>query len=228
MSLTINDVEITEAYFNGVNLDELHLNGVNVLESMFEINIDSFTAGAEGINLRFLWDAVGKGNTKVRFIINGAVAKVSTGDLDALDAELVNYGEIQGIAPGGSALTLTSQILLVNSGWIRGAGGHGGTGGKGRPVGDNYGGAGGAGGQGRGYQQQIVAGSKGGKPQHSGGNYGGTGGDGGNWGEDGEWGNPEGTGYYDGNEGTPAGKGITGWSYLKSDSITGNVNGSIT
>ena len=145
MSLTINDVEITEAYFNGVNLDELHLNGVNVLESMFEINIDALTAGAEGINLKFLWDEVGAGNTKVRFIVNGAVAKITTGDLSALDVQLVNNGEIQGVAPGGNALTITSSIELINSGWIRGAGGHGGAGGKGRPVGDNYGGAGGSG-----------------------------------------------------------------------------------
>jgi hypothetical protein len=44
---------------------------------------------------------------------------------------LINNGEIRGLSNSKNALELTSALTLVNNGWIRGAGGNGGYGGKG-------------------------------------------------------------------------------------------------
>lgn len=69
---------------------------------------------------------------------------IVSGDVSTLDVTFTNTGEIQGTSASSDAITLTSDVKIINNGWIRGAGGSGGNGGNG-----GRGGTGGIGGRGR-------------------------------------------------------------------------------
>jgi len=56
---------------------------------------------------------------------------VLSGTLTGYNVTLINYGEIRGTDNGWTALNVTSPMKLINNGWIKGAGGKGGTGAKG-------------------------------------------------------------------------------------------------
>lgn len=90
------------------------------------------------ITLRTIIDNVNTENrTKVQITNNYVQPRIRSGDLSGLTVTFINNGEIQANQFSGTGLELSSNLTLINNGWIRGAGGNGGiggTGGKGADI----------------------------------------------------------------------------------------------
>ena len=234
----------TDLYLKATNIagstESNHVQGSSLLEIDLQPEVTDFS-------LKDKIDNYSIGETVVKITNNNLQPTIISGDLTGLDVTLENNATIEGTDPSSTALSLSSTLLLINNGIIRGAGGRGGDGGKG---GDGFdttvpattGGIGGDGGLGgdpdsfNTTQSNGTPGLIGTDSTPSGGNSGGQGGDGGDgatWGNngnsglDGQPGTPQGDPGLLGQPGSVAGYGISGGSYLASGSINGTVIGGI-
>ena len=125
-----------ETYMGGTDLDSIFFNRISILEMYF--NGDLVFYGditlylpqyATDIDLRkFIDDNNPDGLKKIRVINDLVQPSLFTGDMTGLNVTLVNNGEFLGTNPSSTAVTITSPIVLENTGWFKGAGGNGGNG----------------------------------------------------------------------------------------------------
>jgi hypothetical protein len=114
------------------NLWEAYLNGHVVYRKALELFLPDPQGVNNTINLRAFINANNPDGYQSISIINNFIQpKIITGDLTGLEVELINNGEILGNASGADALVISSNIIVTNNGWIKGAGGAGGAGGDG-------------------------------------------------------------------------------------------------
>ena len=117
---------------NSVEYDlfEAYLNGTIVFKKSLELYLPDPQGVNTTINLKTFIDGEDTGGfTNIKIINNFIQPQIITGVLTGLNIEFENNSEIQGNTEGSAGLILTSDILLINNGWIRGAGGGGGLGG---------------------------------------------------------------------------------------------------
>jgi len=122
------------------DLFEVYLNGSLVYRKVLELFLPN-PSNNTAINLRSFINANNPDNYKVINVYNQYIQPtVISGDLSGLEVSLINLNEIQGSSSGSDALIIQSNMYLDNQGWIRGAGGRGGTGGKTPDLVENLGG----------------------------------------------------------------------------------------
>ena len=155
-NLRINGVQHDDGaplLINNVQAMNVSVNGSNIVwQNSLALSLNKQSTKKDGWSLRDFIDANNKKGIGTVVVTNDIVQpSMKTGDLSGLTVTLINNGEIQGNTEGMWAMTLQSEIKLVNNGYIRGAGGHGGDGGTGRKGNNGIiysGGRGGEGGKG--------------------------------------------------------------------------------
>ena len=117
---------------NGSLVNYVYMNRVLVWQRITEkvLYLPQFN---NTFNLRSFIDSQDTdGLTGIKVINNHIQPSMMSGDLNGLDVEFVNNGELRGTNSGNTALLMSSLMKLINNGWIRGAGRNGSTGARGR------------------------------------------------------------------------------------------------
>jgi len=127
-------LKMREWYFhtNGHQYDlfEAYLNGTIVFRKRLELWLPN-PSGTSTINLRSFINANNPDGYDTILVYNTHTQpSITSGDLSGLDVTFINNGQILGTYSGYNALTLSSYLILINNGWIKGAGGRGGDGGQ--------------------------------------------------------------------------------------------------
>ena len=127
--LYANRTKVHNLVVNGIVIDTAYINGHVFFRREIELELPQFTTE---INLQEFIEQNAQPNIFAYTIVNNLVQpRIVTGDLSGLSVTLINNGEIQGIDANRTALEVTSPLMLINNGVIRGGGGDGGAGGKG-------------------------------------------------------------------------------------------------
>ncbi len=145
MAFKFNGTNLNTVTFNGTKVCRVFFNGVQVFQRSDVLYLPARASWDSGtINLAQWIATQPLSECGIITVINNYTQpRIVSGNLCGYNSvTLINNGEIQGNAPGATALSIwpctdKKMMKLINNGWIRGAGGNGGKGGKGH-VGDNY------------------------------------------------------------------------------------------
>ena len=126
-----NRVDIKDVQVPGypTRIDFVYQNKVLVWQRMLELTLPQFTST---FNLATWMKQNNPRNIEEVIITNNRTQpSMLSGNFTGYNVTLINNGEIRGTGPSSTALAVTSDMKLINNGWIRGAGGSGGRGGNG-------------------------------------------------------------------------------------------------
>jgi hypothetical protein len=128
--LYVNGKKIHSVFVNGQQIDTGYINGKRFYRREMTIKLPY---SSTPISLRDIIDTYGQPNIFAYTIINehDNFPAIDTGNLQDYEVTFINNGKIFGTRAHKNALTLSSQITLINNGEIYAAGGDGGKGGKG-------------------------------------------------------------------------------------------------
>ena len=118
-------VEMDMIYFNGVAISQMYLNGDIVFYRSLVLELPQYSDNTI-INLAAFIASKNPDNIRKIIVHNGHTQPtLRTYSLAGLEVTLINDGEFQGTSPSSDAFIINSPLVLINNGWIRGAGGNG-------------------------------------------------------------------------------------------------------
>jgi len=130
------DIKDVQVPGYGPRIDFVYDNRVLVWQRMLELTLPQFS---KTFNLAQWIKANNPRNVEQVIVSNNRTQpSILSGNLSGLNVTLINNGEFRGTSPSSTAMAISSEMKLINNGWIRGAGGNGGKGEYGKNGGNKW------------------------------------------------------------------------------------------